>query len=109
MEGTPSLARVALEGVGESPPLTTVIARDTVGPARTTRATACSTAAAGEENWFVVVDSKCRQHLWGAWSGGDYQGVEPTLDEQADPIAYSFNEWCSRVPEKPFLTVAGLA
>ena len=62
----------------------------------------------GEENWFVV-DSKCRQHLWGAWSGGDYQGVEPTLDEQADPIAYSFNEWCSRVPEKPFLTVAGLA
>jgi len=62
---------------------------------------ASPTRPAGESNWFIV-DSKCRQHIWGAWTGGDYQGVEPTLDAMADPIASAFDAWCSNVPEHPF-------
>lgn len=62
---------------------------------------------AGETNWFVV-DSKCRQKLWGAWTGGYYQGSDPILNPQADPIATAFNEWCSRTPNKAFYGLSAL-
>lgn len=52
----------------------------------------------GESNWFVV-DSKCRQKLWGPWTGGYYSGTVPSLSKQDDPIAYAFDEWCSRTED----------
>lgn len=61
----------------------------------------------GEANWFVV-DSKCRQKLWGAWTGGYYQGSDPILNPQADPIATAFNEWCSRTPNEAFYGLSAL-
>ena len=56
---------------------------------------------AGEENWFLV-DSKCRQRLWGAWNGGLWNGQAIALDPVDDPIATVYDAWCSAVPEKPF-------
>lgn len=53
----------------------------------------------GETEWFVV-DSKCRQKLWGSWIGGYYTGVDPTLDPAGDPIASAFNTWCGKVPDE---------
>lgn len=58
-----------------------------------------------ESNWFVV-DSKCRQNLWGSWTGGYFKGATPELDRQSDPIAFSFNEWCSRTPDEAFKVLA---
>lgn len=58
----------------------------------------------GEENWFQV-DSKCRQHIWGAWNGGLYTGQAIALDPVEDPIATKVDAWCSTIPEKPFLTL----
>lgn len=56
---------------------------------------------AGEENWMIV-DSKCRQKIWGSWNGGYYDGSDPTLDPAADPIAIGWNEACDQLPAKPF-------
>lgn len=56
---------------------------------------------AGETNWFVI-DSKCRQRLWGTWTGGYYRGADPVLDALLDPFAYHFNEWCSRMQQDAF-------
>lgn len=56
---------------------------------------------AGERNWFTI-DSKCRQRFWGTWSGGYYTGDEPVLDRQADPLASTFDAWCSQLPEGAF-------
>lgn len=56
---------------------------------------------AGETNWFVI-DSKCRQRLWGTWTGGYYGGADPVLDALLDPFAYHFNEWCSRMQQDAF-------
>ncbi|HWH08484.1 MAG TPA: S8/S53 family peptidase, partial [Candidatus Thermoplasmatota archaeon] len=53
-------------------------------------------------NWFLV-DSKCRQHLWGAWSGAAWQGQPIALDPVRDPIASTFHAWCGALPERPFL------
>jgi hypothetical protein len=53
---------------------------------------------AGEANWFVV-DSKCRQRIWGAWPGGRYTGAEPAFDPVDDPLAIAFDAWCSQLPE----------
>jgi hypothetical protein len=61
---------------------------------------------AGEESWFRV-DSKCRQKLWGAWSGGLWNGEEIALDPVADPIAATFDAWCSAAPDTPFATLVG--
>lgn len=52
---------------------------------------------AGEKNWFTV-DSKCRQRLWGSWSGGYYDGTEPTWVPNQDGIAMAFWAWCSALP-----------
>lgn len=56
---------------------------------------------AGERDWFTI-DSKCRQKLWGSWSGGYYNGADPVLDRVDDPIASAFNEWCSKSPDEAF-------
>jgi subtilisin family serine protease len=53
----------------------------------------------GEQNWMTV-DSKCRQRLWGMWTGGYYhEGVEPSLHPVTDPLATTFNAWCSAMPK----------
>lgn len=65
---------------------------------------AAHTRPAGETNWFVI-DSKCRQHLWGTWNAGLYTGTEPTLDPVEDPIAVQIDTWCSALPAKPFITL----
>jgi hypothetical protein len=49
---------------------------------------------AGEANWFVT-DSKCRQKLWGVWSGGLYRGVEPSFTPGTDDIAIPFWAACT--------------
>jgi hypothetical protein len=59
----------------------------------------------GEHNWMVV-DSKCRQTLWGSWNAGYYRGVVPTLDPVADPIATRYNQACSAAPDQAFKNVA---
>lgn len=50
----------------------------------------------GETDWFVV-DSKCRQALWGPWSGGYYDGTEPALDPAEDPLAIAYDQICSKL------------
>ena len=41
---------------------------------------------AGEREWFVV-DSYCRQEIWGTWSDGDHRPGETTLPTP-DPVAW---------------------
>ncbi|HEV7886651.1 MAG TPA: S8/S53 family peptidase [Acidimicrobiales bacterium] len=62
---------------------------------------------AGERNWMTV-DSKCRQGLWGAWTGGYFDGTRPALDPVADPIASAFDKACSQAPDRAFADVAKL-
>lgn len=62
-----------------------------------TGAVAAFARPAHEQTWMTV-DSKCRQVIWGSWSGGYYTGTTPALDPAQDPIASAFNEWCSRSP-----------
>jgi hypothetical protein len=40
---------------------------------------------AGEREWFLV-DSWCRQHIWGEWTGGYYKGTSTPLPAE-DPNA----------------------
>lgn len=63
------------------------------------------TRPAGEQNWMVV-DSKCRQKLWGSWTGGYFTGTTPELSPTADPIADKFNAICSQTPDKAFADFA---
>jgi hypothetical protein len=42
---------------------------------------------AGETEWFRV-DSFCRQHIWGTWSGGAYKNDKATPLPAADPVAW---------------------
>ncbi len=41
----------------------------------------------GEVEWFRV-DSACRQHIWGEWSGGYYLDEERTPQPAADPVGW---------------------
>ena len=50
-----------------------------------------------ERNWMTA-DSKCRQRLWGAWSGGYYTGVEPTYDPLVDQVAMAWDAACTPLP-----------
>ena len=61
----------------------------------------------GETTWFQV-DSKCRQQLWGTWTGGLWHGEALAPDAQTDPIAHAYNEACGRAPDRPFATAAAL-
>jgi hypothetical protein len=47
---------------------------------------------ADEAAWFVV-DSWCRQHIWGEWSGGSYRGTLPP-DDPAAPARSAYHESC---------------
>ncbi|MCA1710244.1 MAG: S8/S53 family peptidase [Actinobacteria bacterium] len=42
---------------------------------------------AGETEWFRV-DSFCRQHIWGTWSGGAYRNDKATPLPAADPVSW---------------------
>jgi hypothetical protein len=41
----------------------------------------------GEVDWFRV-DSECRQHIWGDWSGGAFTSEEETPLPSPDPVAW---------------------
>ena len=41
----------------------------------------------GEVDWFRV-DSACRQHIWGEWSGGYYLDEERTPQPSVDPVGW---------------------
>jgi hypothetical protein len=49
--------------------------------------TAAPERPAGETEWFRV-DSACRQHIWGEWSGGAYRDEKSTPQPAADPVAW---------------------
>jgi hypothetical protein len=57
---------------------------------------------AGESTWFVV-DSFCRQHIWGAWSGGAYRpGVTlPSVDPVAWPTRTAIQAGCPLLAPGP--------
>ena len=56
---------------------------------------------AGEREWFVV-DSWCRQHIWGAWTGGYYQpgAALPAPDPNA-PARTSLQVTCQGMRPPP--------
>ncbi|HVL32809.1 MAG TPA: S8 family serine peptidase, partial [Actinomycetota bacterium] len=58
------------------------------------------TRPAGERTWFIV-DSQCRQKLWGSWSGGYFTGTAPQ-PSASDPLALAFHAWCSNAPDDTF-------
>jgi hypothetical protein len=53
----------------------------------------------GEANWMFA-DSKCRQKLWGGWSGGYYTdgAPDPTWDPATDQLAMAWNAACTPLP-----------
>jgi hypothetical protein len=51
-----------------------------------------------EPAWFVV-DSKCRQRLWGVWSMGLYTGTDPVFNPAVDQTAMAWNAACSQFPQ----------
>jgi hypothetical protein len=62
---------------------------------------------AGEKAWFVV-DSWCRQHIWGSWRQGDYKsgGKLPELDPQAWPTRAAYQTSCNALVAPPKRPVA---
>ena len=62
---------------------------------------ASPTRPIGETNWFIV-DSKCRQRIWGSWSEGAYRGVEPALGLPNDGPAMALDAACKHIPPRPF-------
>lgn len=59
----------------------------------------------GESDWFVT-DSKCRQALWGAWSGGYYTGQTHAPDPETDTVAFAYDAWCSQLSAGTLATLA---
>lgn len=57
-----------------------------------------------DEKAWMTVDSKCRQRMWGAWSGGEYRGVDPSFDPAVDAAAMALNTVCSALPQDAFVT-----
>lgn len=58
----------------------------------------------GEANW-TMVDSKCRQRLWGTWGEGDYDGrTTINFDPVNDGPAMAMDAWCSSLPPRSFVT-----
>jgi hypothetical protein len=51
-----------------------------------------------DPTWFIV-DSKCRQKMWGTWSMGLYTGKLPTFDPNVDQTAMAWNSVCDQVPQ----------
>ena len=56
---------------------------------------------AGERDWMVV-DSYCRQQLWGAWTGGYYTpGVTLPAPDPAWPLRTALESACAASPSLP--------
>jgi len=56
---------------------------------------------AGEKDWFVV-DSWCRQHIWGEWTGGYYKSSQPLPDPDPDqPGRTSLQQACQGMQPPP--------
>ena len=51
---------------------------------------------AEERNWFIV-DSWCRQHIWGEWTGGYYHGGALPADDPAAPSRTSYRQSCQNL------------
>jgi hypothetical protein len=51
-----------------------------------------------DPTWFVV-DSKCRQKLWGTWGMGLYTGTLPAFDPNVDQTAKAWNSVCDQIPQ----------
>ncbi len=59
------------------------------------------TRPAGESDWMIV-DSWCRQQIWGAWGGGYYTGQALPADNGAYPIRNAYVDVCPHlVSTKP--------
>jgi hypothetical protein len=56
----------------------------------------------GEREWFLV-DSWCRQHIWGEWTGGYYKGGGTPLpaDDPSQPTRTSFRHSCEGLQQPP--------
>ncbi len=57
---------------------------------------------AGDPEWFVV-DSWCRQHIWGSWTGGAYKGASTPLPtpDPATPSRNAYQEGCQGLTRPP--------
>ena len=56
---------------------------------------------AGEREWFLV-DSWCRQHIWGEWSGGYYSsGVTLPADSPDHPTRTAYRNGCEGLQPPP--------
>jgi hypothetical protein len=51
-----------------------------------------------DPTWFVV-DSKCRQKMWGTWDMGLYTGKLPAFDPNVDQTAMAWNSVCDQIPQ----------
>lgn len=58
---------------------------------------------AGERDWMIV-DSYCRQHIWGSWSGGYYRDGKtklPEADPNAAPLRTAYQTLCPALQPPP--------
>lgn len=55
---------------------------------------------ATEDDWFVI-DSYCRQEIWGAWADGDYQGDLGQINPMAPLTEAYFNACPALVAARP--------
>jgi hypothetical protein len=57
---------------------------------------------AGERDWFLV-DSWCRQHIWGEWTGGYYRGTATPLpaNDPAWPTRTALRNGCEGATAPP--------
>lgn len=70
------------------------------GPLAGTRA--ALTRPAGEKEWFLV-DSWCRQHIFGAWKGGYWKSGAPlpAADPAAAPVRSAYQVGCNALAKLP--------
>jgi hypothetical protein len=64
--------------------------------------TAAPKRPAGEREWFVV-DSWCRQHIWGEWTGGYYHGSSTPLpaNDPQWPTRTAYRNGCEGMTAPP--------
>jgi hypothetical protein len=55
---------------------------------------------AGEKEWFTV-DSWCRQHIWGEWTGGYFHGGALPADDPAWPTRSALHQACAGMTAPP--------